>query len=363
MTADPRILSQLLIDWYAENARRLPWRDDPKPYKVLLSELMLQQTRVETVIPYFHKFVKRWPTLPDLAAATEDDVLEAWAGLGYYSRARNLHKCAKAAADSGLPTAPADLRKLPGIGPYTAGAIASIAFGERAALVDGNVERVLSRLDARREDPRSKEGKKALWSRAADLQAAHDGHPGDLNQALMELGATVCAPRKPRCDSCPVLSACEGRALGIETELPNKAKKKPPKPVFAVAGLLESGGEILFGKRPKGGLLGGLWEPIGADVDALDAGREAVHAAFVDCGLRVEVGALRAEVVHVFTHRRLTCRVYEISGFDGEVSVGSRYDDVRWSTGEGLALSSLARKVLAAGCGQMRLPLAADGEQ
>jgi A/G-specific adenine glycosylase len=348
MIADPSRLASALVAWYSANARVLPWREDPQPYKVLLSELMLQQTRVETVIPYFHKFVDRWPTLPDLAAADEDEVLEAWAGLGYYSRARNLHRCARAAV-SGLPSDPADLRGLPGIGPYTAGAIASIAFGVRAPLIDGNVERVLSRIDAREADPRSTAGKKALWERAGDLHGAFGGHPGDLNQALMELGATICTPRNPLCRECPVAEVCAGRKFGIHLELPRKAKKKAPKPVFGVAGLLERDGRVLLGKRPKGGLLGGLWEPVGADILASDDPRESLRQAFLRrSGIRVEIGELQGEVVHVFTHRRLTCRVYAIGAFAGEVRVGDGYDDVRWSRdGEGLALSRLARKILA----------------
>ncbi len=363
MPADPRLVATALTTWYSLEARTLPWRSDPTPYKVLLSEFMLQQTRVETVIPYFHKFVDRWPTLTELANASEDDVLEAWAGLGYYSRARNLWRCAQAAGESGLPSDPATLRKLPGIGPYTAGAIASIAFGKRTALVDGNVERVLSRLDARQIDPRSPDGKKALWERAEALHQAFDGHSGDLNQALMELGATICSPRSPACPRCPVRPLCEGLELGIHLELPNKPKRKPPESVFAVAGLLEDSGSVLLGQRPKSGLLGGMWEPVGADVDESEDPREALRRAFLErSALRVEVGGLLGEVRHVFTHRRLTCRVYGIQSYAGVPRAEEHYDAVCWSRdGEGLALSTLARKILAL-CNrlQMSLPLAAD---
>jgi len=311
---------------------------------------MLQQTRVDTVIPYFHRFQKRWPTLAALAEATEDEVLEAWSGLGYYARARNLLRCAQAAAAQGLPSDPSALRALPGIGPYTAGAIASIAFGVPAALVDGNVERVISRLDARDADPRSGPGKRALWARVEALHAVHTGHPGDLNQALMELGATVCTPRAPRCDACPLASACMGRARGVAESLPRKAKKKPPKAVYSVAGLLYRGGKLLMGQRPKRGLLGGLWEPIGTDVDQEDDSVAALRDAFEDrCGLRVTVGPMCGEVVHVFTHRKLTCRVYVVDFVGGEVQCGDRYVDLRWSDGGDVALSTLARKIIALG--------------
>ena len=324
MSADPHRVAVLLGAWYAQNARTLPWRDDPSPYAVLLSELMLQQTRVDTVIPYFHDFMRRWPTLADLAAATEDEVLEAWAGLGYYSRARNLLRCAREVEAEGLPADPQALRRLPGIGPYTAGAIASIAFGVRTGLVDGNVERVLSRLDASEVDPRSSAGKRALWDRVEGLQQAHEGHPGDLNQALMELGAMVCQPRTPRCEICPLADVCVGRARGVAASLPRKAKKKPPVPVYGVSGLLRCEGRVLMGQRPKSGLLGGLWEPISADVDADADPVEALREAFLErCGLRVEVGAPLGQIVHVFTHRRLSCRVYDISAAAGELQRGT----------------------------------------
>jgi A/G-specific adenine glycosylase len=362
MSADPQAVAIALATWYPENARSLPWRDDPRPYPVLLSELMLQQTRIDTAIPYFHRFLARWPTIQALAGATEDEVLEAWAGLGYYSRARNLLKCAKLAAEEGLPSDPAALRRLPGIGPYTAGAVASIAYGVRAGVVDGNVERVLSRLDAREADPRSTAGKRALWQRVEDLHRVHTGHPGDLNQALMELGATVCTPRSPRCLACPVERLCEARKTGRETQLPIKAKKKPPRPVYAVAGLLRRQGQVLMGQRPKSGLLAGLWEPIGTDLPGLEDAGSGLQSGFLSrCGLAVEVGPRLGEVVHVFTHRRLTCWVYAIDRWEGEPRLGEGYIDLAWSDGSDLALSSLARKILALGAvPQMTLPLGRD---
>ncbi len=317
---------------------------------------MLQQTRVDTALPYYERFLVRWPTLGALAAAEPDDVLQAWAGLGYYSRATNLHRCAMVAHDAGgLPSDPAALRKLPGIGPYTAGAVASIAFGVRTPLVDGNVERVLSRLDARDADPRSPNGRRALWARAASLhehlQPAQ--HPGDLNQALMELGATCCTPMRPTCSACPLRGKCAGAADGHDpTRFPKTTPRRKPTPVFAVAGLYRRGHAVLLGRRPKG-LLGGLWEPIGAPVESLDAAvPDAVLRAFSEgAGTRATLGASVGQVVHTFTHRRLTCRVWTITEISEASASGqaSFYTDIRLVDPESVALSSLARKILALG--------------
>lgn len=341
-----------LLDWYRHEARVLPWRSDPTPYKVLLSEFMCQQTRIDTVIPYFHRFVERWPTLGDLATAAEEEVMREWAGLGYYARARNLLRCAKEASDhGGLPDSSVALRRLPGVGPYTAGAIASIAFGERAPLVDGNVERVLSRIDGRTEDPRSTVGKKALWARAEQLQADLPvyAHPGDFNQALMELGATVCTPRNPSCETCPVGPVCVGRSDPYAYG--KRVRKQKVQVIQAVAGLCLHEGGVLLGQRPAGSLLPGLWEPVGAPLQPDDNPTEVLGEAFLlRTGLTVEVGELLGEVRHVFTHRRLTTRVYAVETLRGTVQCGEPYTDLRWPKQSGdVALSKLAQKVLALG--------------
>ncbi len=352
-----------LVDWYAHSARAMPWRADPTPYKVLLSELMCQQTRVETAIPYFHRFIDRWPTLDALAAASEEDVLGEWAGLGYYSRARNLLAAARAAvAQDGLPSDVRGLRSLPGIGPYTAGAIASIAFGTRAALVDGNVERVLSRLDAREEDPRSSVGKKALWARAEELHASWEGHPGDLNQALMELGATVCTPRRPACPTCPVRETCRGLALGTATTLPRKAKKKPPVPTYGATGILRRGGKLVLARRSPGGLLGGLWEPLRVTVAQDEDPASALVSGFEShLSQSVRVVAELGAVVHVFSHRRLSCRVFLVEATrDAPLVASGDYCAVAaLDAPDTVGLSALARKVLAL-AEQPALPLAAS---
>jgi A/G-specific adenine glycosylase len=363
MTLPPADIAGRLVAWYRAGSRDLPWRSDPTPYRVLLSELMCQQTRIDTALPYFHRFVERWPTLADLAAANEAEVLHAWAGLGYYSRARNLLRAAKeATAMGGLPRTVDGLRALPGIGPYTAGAIASIAFGVRTGLVDGNVERVLSRLDAREADPRSTAGRKALWARAEELHGQWPGHPGDLNQALMELGALVCTPRAPDCPSCVLAEGCEGRAAGIAESLPRKAPKRPPRAVFGAAAIVRWEGQLLLGRRSPDGLLAGLWEPLRVAVEAgedpIPSMRRLLHEATgTDPAVLDELGS----VVHVFSHRRLTCRVFEarLAGRPHLQPAGD-YDEVRWMHEPGaVALSSLARKLLAEEA-QPGLPLAAE---
>ena len=350
MVAPARALVEALLSWYGRVARDLPWRRDPVPYKVLLSELMLQQTRVDTVIPYFDRFVARWPTLEDLASASEDDVLHEWAGLGYYSRARNLHRCAQAAAAlGGLPSTADELRALPGIGPYTSGAIASIAFGQPAPLIDGNVERVISRLDARSEDPRSTPGKKALWARAGELvDALEPGeHPGALNQALMELGATVCLPRNPGCLTCPVRGHCMAGARAEPEAYPKKTPKKPPVPIFAVYALARTDQGWVLGRRPKG-LLGNLWEPIGIEcAEDADPGATALAALRDRAALRGADARLVGTVKHVFSHRKLTARVVAVTA-EGTPDALDYYTDVRVVQDvEELTLSKLARKLLA----------------
>ena len=361
----PESLSTTLLAWYDKHRRQLPWREHPTPYRVLLSELMLQQTRVETVKPYFARFLDRWPTLEDLAAAAEDEVLTEWAGLGYYSRARNLHRAARqAVGQGGLPSDVAGLRALPGIGPYTAGAIASIAFGIRTPLVDGNVERVLCRLDDVHADPRSTAGKKALWARATAL--VPEARPGDFNQALMELGATVCTPRSPRCEACPWQAVCRSRAAGTQLQLPRIVKKTKVKAMRGVAGLLVDEGRVLLGRRSAKGLLGGLWEPLTVTLEARQKATPALLAAFEATGHIVRIDDLLGEVRHVFTHRRLTQQVYRVSLVGRCRPEGSHYDEVRaveLGQVDALGLSRLAEKCLALGGvvpGQLSLGLAAS---
>jgi A/G-specific adenine glycosylase len=262
--------------WYRRHARALPWRVGPAerdagvrpdPYRVWLSEVMLQQTTIPHATPYFERFIARWPTVEILAAASWEEISAAWAGLGYYSRARNLHACAKAVADwGGFPQDAKGLRELPGVGPYTAAAIASIALDERIAPVDGNIERVVSRLWAIQSD-RTEAGWRAAKVTIAD-RAQHladalpaGGRAGDLAQALMDLGATVCTPKKPNCLICPLNAMCAAREEGDAERYPMKAEKRALPTRFGAAFVLTRGDQVLLIRRPPTGLLGGMMMP------------------------------------------------------------------------------------------------------
>ncbi|MBB5514219.1 A/G-specific adenine glycosylase [Rubricella aquisinus] len=262
-----REVSARLLDWYDSAAREMPWRvgpadkaagQRPDPYHVWLSEIMLQQTTVAAVTAYFRRFVSRWPTVGALAAEADEEVMKAWAGLGYYARARNLLKCARVVvAEHGgrFPDTEAALLTLPGIGPYTAAAIASIAFDRQATVLDGNVERVMARLHAVEEPlPDSKEALRALAARHTPVL-----RPGDHAQAVMDLGATICTPRNPACGICPILADCAGRRAGIAAELPRKRPKKAKPTRHGIVYVARRGdGAILLETRPDKGLLGGM---------------------------------------------------------------------------------------------------------
>jgi A/G-specific adenine glycosylase len=308
-----------LLEWYDRHRRNLPWRarrgETADPYRVWLSEIMLQQTTVATVRPYFDAFVARWPTVEDLAAASLDDVLRAWAGLGYYARARNLHACARAVVErhgGRFPEDPASLEALPGIGAYTAAAIAAIAFGRKATPVDGNIERVVARLFAV-ETPLP-EAKPELRRRAASITP--DARPGDWAQAMMDLGATICTPAKPRCVLCPWSASCLARARGIAEILPAR-RPKAPKPLRrGVAFVALRDGAVLMRRRPERGLLGGLLEVPSTEWRADIWGEaEALHAAPAPADWRALPGAVR----HVFTHfaLELEVRVARTGNVDG----------------------------------------------
>lgn len=302
-----------LLAWYEAARRDLPWRRTRDPYAIWISETMLQQTRVDAVVPYYERFLAQLPTVASLAEASEDRVLSLWSGLGYYRRARMLHAAARRVVrehGARLPEGLEQLRSLEGVGRYTAGAVASIAFGQRAALVDGNVARVLARLFAIRDDVKSAAGSARMWGLAERLVAEAPGDPGDWNQALMELGATVCTPREPRCAECPLADACDGRALGIARELPVTTAKKAPVEMRRVALVLASDSSVLLARRRRGALFGGLWEPPGADVVK---GPGAALAGLAK-RLGVDAAGVRAlqqagEVEHVLSHRRMRVAV------------------------------------------------------
>ena len=285
-----------LLGWYKRRARPLPWRRDRDPYRVWVSEIMLQQTTVATVLPYYGRFLRRFPDVRTLARASEAEVLKLWAGLGYYRRARNLHAAARlieGELGGRFPRTLEGIRALPGVGRYTAAAVGSIAFGLRAAVLDGNVARVLSRLLALGGDPRANEAR--LWDEAgrlvAGLKPGRD--PGDWNQALMELGATVCLPRSPLCGACPVSAGCRARARGLQERIPEAAAAKDPVDLRWDCLAAFKGGRVLLERR-EAGLLAGHW-----GLPVLDAARLA----------RVAGPSPAGAVRHSITHHRLEVRV------------------------------------------------------
>jgi len=342
----------LLLAWYDRHRRRLPWRPLPgeraDPYAVWLSEIMLQQTGVKTVGPYFEKFMSRWPDVAALARASLDDVLRMWAGLGYYSRARNLHACAVAVLrDHGgvFPSTEEGLRSLPGIGPYTAAAIAAIAFGQRTMPVDGNIERVVSRLFAV-EEPLP-QAKPLIQQLATTLLGA--SRAGDSAQALMDLGASICSPKKPACALCPLNDDCVSRARGDQKNFPRKAPKKAGALRRGAAFVVTRGEELLVRTRPEKGLLGGMTEVPTSDWLAAQDDKAALKQAPVVKG--VTRWHRRAGVVsHVFTHFPLELVVYTAS-----VRGRTRAPEgMRWvpvATLQDEALPNLMRKVIAHGIG------------
>ncbi|RLB45135.1 MAG: A/G-specific adenine glycosylase [Deltaproteobacteria bacterium] len=328
-----------LLRWYGRHKRDLPWRQSRDPYAIWISETMLQQTRVETVIPYWHRFLEHFPDVASLADASQEDVYSAWTGLGYYSRARNLQTAARQIMDEhdgALPKTVDELRRLQGIGPYTAGAVASIAFDRPAAIVDGNVVRVLSRLRGLREDVGQKAIMDRLWSWSESLVSA-GRRAGDFNQAMMELGATVCLPRAPLCLSCPLRNHCDAERSGDAESLPIKASRKKPKVVSAVAVWIERRGKVLVVQRPETGLMANLWELPGGEIDVKKP-QEADTRAAVRAATGLAIGQLEraGQVTHLFTHRKLTLHVHVARRIEGRVHLGD-LQAFRWLAPHALA--------------------------
>ena len=311
--AEKQTFRRLLLNWFDAHQRTLPWRSTPTPYRVWISEAMLQQTQVATVIPYFERFMKRFPDVQTLAEADSGQVLKMWEGLGYYSRARNLHRAARIICEKyhgRIPDEEQALRSLPGIGPYIAAAVLSIAFRQPYAVVDGNVKRVIARLcgvDFPVNQPQSHKHYQPLADALLDTE-----RPGDYNQALMELGALVCRPQQPNCGNCPVASCCRAYQSRRQTELPVTVKRpKTPKKEWLTI-VIRRGEHLLLEQRPDNGLLGGLWQfpTLEAIPEKLTAGkvRELVEKQF---HLPVQRIAKLPVVHHAFTHFKVTVRVYE----------------------------------------------------
>lgn len=303
-------ISPRLLRWYKANARQLPWRARPSPYRVWISEIMLQQTRVDAVVPYYERWMRAFPNIQALAAASEREVLTAWEGLGYYARARNLRRAAQIIIGQHEGKIPADvriLRSLPGIGRYTAGAIASIALSMDEPVLDGNVRRVLARLFDVRQPADSRPGLDRLWQLAREQLPA--GRAGDYNQALMDLGAIICIPRNPDCPHCPLRGTCLALRRGKVQVRPVLRAKRPTPLYHLAAAVVVRSGRVLLAQRESDGLLGGLWEFPNARIDQRKKAQEPVAAFTVGLrksyGLRVRPDGLLCELSHAYTHFRV----------------------------------------------------------
>lgn len=326
-------IHRTLVAWYRAQARDLPWRRTRDPYRVWLSEVMLQQTRVAAVKPYYRRWLQAFPDVAALAAASEEQVLKHWEGLGYYRRARNLHRAARTVVrerGGRMPGSASDWQCLPGVGRYTAGAVASITCGEAVAAVDGNGKRVLARLE-RIEAPIDAPSVTArLWQRAQTLVAAEKGMAGDFNQALMELGARICVPRRPLCAQCPLETTCFGRAAGVEASLPlRRARRAVPEAVWVVA-LIVRGGRYLMAQRPPG-LLGGLWEFPSTTREPGEDDRVALERLLREDLATAGVAAgTMLSVEHAFTHLRVTLRLAPVT-LSGAAPRALRHVALRWA--------------------------------
>lgn len=344
-------LREALLAWYDHGHRELPWRSSADPYAIWVSEIMLQQTQVATVLDYYARWMQRFPTLHDLADAPLDDALALWAGLGYYRRVRMLHQGAlyvRDELDGKLPTSAATLKALPGVGAYTAGAIASIAFGEVTPIVDGNVERILARIAAVPGDPKARENQKTFWRLAGQL--VDPERPGDLNQAMMELGATVCTPANPSCLLCPVRACCQALALGTPTDYPGKVQRAAARPQDVATSVVTArDGDRLYAllvRRPDTGLLAGLLEfptvelVAGHDAQARRAALDQLLARLLGedaQGVRSQLGTAK----HLFSHLRMT--FYVESNALGELGrLPALPADASWVEVSQLAQSALS---------------------
>jgi A/G-specific adenine glycosylase len=341
--------------WYGRNARKLPWRGTRDPYAVWLSEIMLQQTQVATVKPYFDRFLQALPTIEALAQADEQLVLRLWEGLGYYRRARQLHEAAKIVAEQHGGRFPRDVeavRRLPGIGRYTAGAILSIAFDARQPILEANTVRLFSRLLAYGGDPASSAGQRLLWAMAAAVLPQRQ--PGQLNQALMELGSQVCQSRAPRCQTCPVESLCRARAQGIETRLPGVKQKPPREEVREAAALVRRSGRVLLVQWQDGHRWAGLWDfprfPVQGE-HPLQIHRELIDHVRHLTGITIRPGACLKTLRHGVTRFHITLQCYEaeyVAGPNGRRSGGRSSVPIKWLQREELRdypLSSTGRKL------------------
>lgn len=328
----PSEFSGFLLDWYQEHKREMPWRGEKDPYKIWISEIMLQQTRVDQARPYFENFMELFPTVHDLANTDQQQVLKAWEGLGYYSRARNLHAASKIIVDDfdgKLPESYDEIIKLKGIGPYTAAAITSIAFGQPNAVVDGNVIRVITRYYGIEDDVRSSKTTKQVQQLVNELISQEN--PADFNQAMMELGATVCSPTKPDCLNCPIQSGCVATKIAKTDVIPykSKAKKKPHK-VIGVGIIEREDGKVLIALRPENAMLGGLWEFPGGKQEKRETIQQTVERELHE-ELDVEVHAYKEfmNLKHTYSHFSITMHAYFCTLISGTPKPKSS-QEIRW---------------------------------
>ncbi|MBT8462935.1 MAG: A/G-specific adenine glycosylase [Gemmatimonadetes bacterium] len=319
-----------LLEWFRSRHRDVPGRNEADPYRIWVAEVMAQQTRISTVISYYEPFLERFPDIETLASSSLDDVLKAWEGLGYYGRARNLHRAAgevRTRYGGRLPEDPVALRSLPGIGAYTAGAVASIAFGRPEPAVDGNVRRVLCRLYDL-EKPTAGE----LDAQCRELIAEAPGASGLLNQALMDLGSSICVPRNPECKACPVAVGCLALANGTIASRPERPRRRPIPHHDVAAALVWRGPRLLIARRPEAGLLGGLWEFPGGKVESgetpAEAARREVHE---EMGLDIEILSALEEIKHAYSHFRITLHLFHARWLRGEADPSPpTADSPRW---------------------------------
>lgn len=326
-------LAAILLEWYDEHKRDLPWRRDKDPYKIWVSEVMLQQTRVEAVKAYFERWITRFPTLESLAEAAEEEVIQYWQGLGYYSRARNLQRGAQEVVTTyggQMPKTKKEVAALAGIGDYTSGAILSIAYDQREPAIDGNVLRVFSRLYCIEGDIATTTTKGQIRELVEkDMPMRHSG---DFNQAIMDLGSAICIPKAPRCDSCPFTDRCLAKEKGMEKELPIKKKKTAPIPVELAAGVLQQGDLFLLRKRPDKGLLAGMWEFPAIEIPLGKNHREIFPRGFLcETGLEIHNITLLLQCIHIFSHRRWDISFYQCQYEDGNRPLSS---DLAWISRE-----------------------------
>jgi A/G-specific adenine glycosylase len=310
-----------LLQWFEKNGRNLPWRKTRDPYAIWVSEIMLQQTQVSTVIPYYHKFLKSFPTVTHLAKADLSKVLKIWEGLGYYSRARNLHHASKVVSNrfqGKIPDNLKDLRSLPGIGKYTAGAVLSIAYHKESPILDGNVKRVLSRLFAIPGNPRERKTENLLWHLSESL--IPKGFASSFNQGLMDLGAMICISKDPQCLRCPLGRLCKGKASGDPEKYPSRIVKKKIPHIEAVAAVLRRDGKVFLNQRPPKGLLGGLWEFPNwksEEKGRLRLGLRLKNYIKKETGLKVQVKRSIGTFKQTYSHFKLTLHVFNCEAFDG----------------------------------------------